>query len=306
MRATSVGPLTSRAMTEALERSALQRGARLCDRMQVVRLIVEAGRVHGLLALDLDRLGEEDHGLTLFLTPFVVLCTGRAGPGLRADGLSALPDRVHGAALLAGAQGCNLNHWQYGIASTAFRWNLSGSYQQVLPRYVSVDAQGVEREFLPGALAARRAPCAWSSARGTSGPLTAPARRSPPRWTLRSTARRRSWAGACTWTTRRTRGIFRRGHGAEAREYLERSRALAPTPIERLRRMNPQAIALYRSHGIDLARDRLEIAVCAQHHNGGLAVDAHWQTSVEGLYAAGESAGTFGAARPAGSAAHCP
>lgn len=66
--------------------------------------------------------------------------------------------------------------------------------------------------------------------------------------------------------------------------------------------MNPQAIALYRSHGIDLARDRLEIAVCAQHHNGGLAVDAHWQTSVEGLYAAGESAGTFGAARPGGSA----
>lgn len=57
--------------------------------MQVVRLIVEAGRVHGLLALDLDRLGEEDHGLTLFLTPFVVLCTA-AGPGLRADGLSAL------------------------------------------------------------------------------------------------------------------------------------------------------------------------------------------------------------------------
>ena len=105
--------------------------------MQVVHLIVEAGRVHGLLALDLDRLGEEDHGLTLFLTPFVVLCTG--GPALVYERTVYPPSQTGctGAALLAGAQGCNLNHWQYGIASTAFRWNLSGSYQQVLPRYVS-------------------------------------------------------------------------------------------------------------------------------------------------------------------------
>jgi len=57
--------------------------------------------------------------------------------------------------------------------------------------------------------------------------------------------------------------------GPEAYGYLERSGALMATPIARLRKMNPPAVALYRSHGIDLAREPLEIAVCAQHNNGG-------------------------------------
>lgn len=46
----------------------------------------------------------------------------------------------------------------------------------------------------------------------------------------------------------------------------------------------------------------LEIRVCAQHHNGGIEVDCHWQTRVPGLYACGEAAGTFGRYRPGGTA----
>ena len=45
-----------------------------------------------------------------------------------------------------------------------------------------------------------------------------------------------------------------------------------------------------------------EIALCAQHHNGGISVDAWWQSSLEGLFAAGECAGTHGISRPGGSA----
>ena len=66
--------------------------------------------------------------------------------------------------------------------------------------------------------------------------------------------------------------------------------------------MNLGAIELYANHGIDLYANRLEIAVCAQHCNGGVAVDHHWQSGVKGLYAAGEAAGTFGVYRPGGSA----
>lgn len=62
--------------------------------------------------------------------------------------------------------------------------------------------------------------------------------------------------------------------------------------------MNPGAIALYKSHGIDLARESLEIGVCAQHHNGGIAVDCHWETDIAGLFVVGEAAGTFGVRRP--------
>ena len=47
-----------------------------------------------------------------------------------------------GIALEAGVVGRNLTESQYGIASIKFRWNLSGTYQQVLPRYVSTDRDG--------------------------------------------------------------------------------------------------------------------------------------------------------------------
>ena len=54
-----------------------------------------------------------------------------------------------GMAFKAGATGQNLTESQFGIASVKFRWNLSGSYQQAIPRYISTDKQGNdEREFL--------------------------------------------------------------------------------------------------------------------------------------------------------------
>ena len=67
--------------------------------------------------------------------------------------------------------------------------------------------------------------------------------------------------------------------------------------------MNRPAIDLYASHGIDLYHERLEIAVCAQHCNGGLAVEnSRESTSLKNFYAVGECAGTFGVYRPGGSA----
>ena len=66
--------------------------------------------------------------------------------------------------------------------------------------------------------------------------------------------------------------------------------------------MNRPAIELYRSKGLDITQKPLEIALCAQHNNGGIAVDLWWQTSLPGLFAAGECAGTHGISRPGGSA----
>ncbi len=51
--------------------------------------------------------------------------------------------------LEAGAVAHNLTESQFGLASLRPRWNLSGTYQQVIPRYFSTDADGGdEREFL--------------------------------------------------------------------------------------------------------------------------------------------------------------
>ncbi len=55
-----------------------------------------------------------------------------------------------GLALMVGVEARNLPESQYGLASTKFRWNVSGTYMQVIPRFISRAADGIsdEREFL--------------------------------------------------------------------------------------------------------------------------------------------------------------
>jgi len=88
----------------------------------------------------------------------------------------------------------------------------------------------------------------------------------------------------------------------EACEYLTRAGALQAIPIERLAHMNPLAIEIYRENGIDLYSEPLEIAVCAQHNNGGFAVNQWWESSIAHTFVIGEMAGTHGVKRPGGSA----
>ena len=88
----------------------------------------------------------------------------------------------------------------------------------------------------------------------------------------------------------------------EAFTYLQGAQALEGTPIDRLIHMNRPAYELYLSKGVDLKKERLEIALCAQHSNGGLDVDAWWQSNLAGLFVVGEAAGTHGVNRPGGSA----
>ncbi|MDP6380405.1 MAG: oxidoreductase, partial [Phycisphaerae bacterium] len=88
----------------------------------------------------------------------------------------------------------------------------------------------------------------------------------------------------------------------DAREYLGKNGAMQAPPIERLAHMNPLAIDIYRENGIDISAEPLEIAVCAQHNNGGFAVDNWWQSSLAGTFVIGEMAGTHGVKRPGGSA----
>ena len=88
----------------------------------------------------------------------------------------------------------------------------------------------------------------------------------------------------------------------EAFSYLNAAGGLCGKPIDRLLHMNRPAYELFLSRGVDLKRERLPVALCAQHCNGGVSVDADWQTTIPGLFAAGECAGTHGVTRPGGSA----
>jgi len=211
---------------------------------------------------------------------------------------------LHGVALEAGAAAVNLGESQFGLASTGFRWNLSGTYQQVVPSYFSGQDR---RNFLAETfrtlpemataifLKGYQWPFSASRAEGFGSSLVDIAvemeRREGRRVFLDFT--RNPWMEGQQCDLSRM--------SEEAVTYLKRAGATQSTPYARLRHMNPDAIAIYREHGVDL-RLPLEAAVCFQHNNGGIAVDLSWETEIGGLFAVGEIAGTHGVTRPGGSA----
>ena len=300
-RATSAGPLTSKEMTEALEKSVRSKNIRILDGMLAVKIAVSDGRVCGLCAVDTKNLGK-NYGITLFECKNIILATG--GPaGIYKN--TVYPESQHGMsgmALDAGAEAANLQEWQYGLASVDFRWNVSGTYQQVLPRYVSIDESGREREFLEDYIEKDKIPL-YQFRKGYEWPFSAA--KLPGSSEIDAAVRKETSEGRRVYLdfTRNPRNFESVDTlPEEARKYLLSSGAVQDSPIGRLMHMNSAAVELYRSHGIDISADKLRIAVCAQHCNGGISVDSDWQTKIGGLYVAGEAAGTFGVHRPGGSA----
>ncbi|MDR1377415.1 MAG: FAD-binding protein, partial [Synergistaceae bacterium] len=147
-RASSAGPLTSKFMTECLERSVTKKGIRIFDSMQAIKILTRDGRVRGVLAIDAEASENENCGATLYACNNIILATG--GPsGIYAD--SAYPPSqtgMSGMAFEAGADAVNLTEGQFLMATVKYKWAVSGTYQQVLPCYIAVDRNGVEREFL--------------------------------------------------------------------------------------------------------------------------------------------------------------
>ncbi len=302
-RATSAGPLTSRLMTEALERAVREKGIAVYDNRQAIQILTENGSVRGLLCL----VSEDTPRFELFLCPNIVWATG--GPAA-VYGDSCYPlghDGMSGVPFTAGAHGKNLTEWQYGLASIHPRWNVSGTYMQALPRFVSTDSAGHDvREFLQDYIPDAGRLLTLLFLKGYQWPFD-----------TRKAKDGSSMIDLAVYIETKVKGrrVFLdyssnplggrfdfSALGEEAYSYLHSAGALLDTPYNRLAHMNGPAVELYRSKGVDLKTEWLEIALCSQHYNGGITVDAWWQTNVEGLFAVGEAAGTHGIYRPGGSA----
>ena len=296
-RATSCGPLTSRLMTQALENEVQRKGITIIDGYQVIKLLSENNQVYGLVAIN-----QEGKDQKIITAKNIILAIG--GPAnIYAD--TVFPQSQTGATGLAleiGALACNLQEWQYGLASTDFRWNVSGTYQQVLPRYISVDANGNEEEFLPNYFKNPTQALDMVFLKGYQWPFDV--RKIDGSSRIDLIVAQENAKGRTVYMDFRTNpsGLDFKLLSEESYSYLQKSNALFGTPIQRLAKMNPKAIELYKNNGIDLYCEPLKVAVCAQHCNGGIAVDANWESSVKGLYVVGEAAGTFGIYRPGGSA----
>lgn len=302
MRATSAGPLTSKFMTEALEGQAKAMNIPVFDGLLAVEIVKHNDEVCGIICFD-----KSTHSTVNIICNNVILATG--GPaGIYEN--TVYPDCHNGStslAINAGAHLQNLTEWQYGLASVQPKWNVSGTYMQVLPCFISVDESGNEYEFLTDYFPDIYEALSMVFLKGYQWPFDS------------SKAKKGSSAidlAVYNETAVLKRRVFldyrKNPFGLsdidfsklsdEAFNYLKNAGTLSGTPIERLQKMNTPAIELYLSKGVNIAESRLEISLSAQHNNGGISVDMWWQTNIKGLFAAGECAGTHGVARPGGSA----
>ncbi len=308
-RATSAGPLTSHLMFECLAGKVKEYGIPVCDRIDIIELLTReeegSSRISGAIGMDKKRVMEEGHGLIVYHADRVILATGGPGGMYKYSVYPLSQTGSTGMALKIGARAQNLSISQFGIASVKFRWNLSGSYQQVIPRYYSTDPDGnEEHEFLMEHFPDLETLCTAIFLKGYQWPFD------PKKVKFHGSS---MIDLLVQQETGRNRKVFidftRNPHGFSldklqpvAHDYLEKSGALADTPIERLKLINQPAIDLYHSHGIDITREPLEIAVCAQHSNGGLSGDIWWESNIRGLYPIGEVNGAHGITRPGGAA----
>ncbi len=299
-RATSVGPLTSRIMTEKLQKQVEEKGIPLLDNHQIIGIFTKENQTEGLLCYT----PYEEYPYALFHCKNIIYATG-APAGLYAR--SVYPESQMGAtgvALEAGVKGRNLTEWQFGMASLSPRWNVSGTYMQVLPRIYSVDDKGSEYDFL------------WDHFKDYGTALTALFQKGY-QWPF--DVRKLKGSSIIDLLvydqTLKGRNVYldytKNPFGKpldtsllsrEAGEYLKKAEADFGTPVQRLRLMNEPAYQLYLEKGVDLQTQPLEIAVCAQHNNGGLEIDRWWQSNIQGFFPCGEVAGSHGVFRPGGSA----
>ena len=312
-RATSAGPKTSQSMVKTSLSQIRRNNTAVFDGHEVVRLLThghgEETRVAGALAIDNAAAGDGNLALVLFNAENVVMATG--GPG-DMYAISVYPVGQignHGLAFEIGAIGNNLTESQFGLASTKFRWNLSGTYQQVIPAYFSTDADGNgPRHFLNDYFHSMAELATNTFLKGYQWPFHAERLQDLGSSVVDIAVHNEIASG------RRVFMDFMRnppgGNGLddfsfaalapEALSYLETSGATQATPHERLQHMNPLSIEIYQEHNVDL-HEPLEVAVCSQHNNGGLRGNTWWESNVKHLFPIGELNGAHGV-RPGGSA----
>ena len=314
-RATSAGPKTSKFMSECLERIVRRYGVKIHDNQEGAKFLTEGEgenkRIRGFVTIDRKSATLDNYAINVFYFENLVMAAG--GPGALYE-TSVYPlgqTGIHGLALMAGLAAENITELQFGLASTKFRWNVSGTYMQVVPRIFSTDANGGdEKEFLTDFFPSMSKMATDIFLKGYQWPFD------PQRIENLQSSLIDVIIFNETQKGRRVFMDFLRnpiGNASmkefkidelepEALSYLKATGALQSLPIERLEHMNPPAIDIYKEHNIDLYKEPLEIAVCAQHWNGGFGINKWWESSIKHTFVIGEMAGSHGVKRPGGSA----
>ncbi len=304
-RACYTGPYTANHIEAALVRRVRDLPIRVIENHLVGELLTDkAGQVRGAALV-----AQRDGHVTALAARAVVLATGGAG---QAFAVNVYPPDCTGdgyaLAYRAGGELVNLEFIQIGLCSLKTKLACSGDMMRALPRLVDADGnEFLPRYFPPDANDASIYGLLFS--KGASWPVS---EREPSRLVDIAVASELA-AGRRVFLDyghdpvglnlaalpEAVRAWYETAKGVELAD-----RRRAGTPLARLQAINRPAVEWLAARGIELASgDRIEVAPAVQHFQGGVKIRTRAETSVAGLYAAGEVAGgQHGANRPGGNA----
>lgn len=305
-RACYTGPRTANEIEAALVRRLGRTAVRVVENAMAAELILseDNGAVVGALCLDVS--SGEFFAVEARAT---ILATGGAGSAFK---VNVYPEGMTGdgysLAYRAGAQLVNMEFIQIGLSSVKTRLACSGSLMRAVPRFVTDDGEELLARHFPSGTKPDEIHSTVFR-KGASWPVS---QREPSRIVdiavSREIARRKRVfldyrSNPAGFDFRSLPDDVKHQYESERKTPVPEEQS-ADSPFQRLREINPEAIAWLKEHGVDLeAGDGLEVAPAAQHFQGGVKINRFAETTVPNLYAAGECAGgQHGANRPGGNA----
>jgi succinate dehydrogenase / fumarate reductase flavoprotein subunit len=308
-RACYTGPRTAIHIEEALRKKVSSVNIQVIDHCMITELIKHRGRIVGAVGIDeREGLKVEDR-LKVFSCKAILLATGGAG---EVFGIHVFPEGMTGdgyaLAYRAGAELVNMEFIQVGPASIKTRLNCSGSLMRAVPRFINEAGEEFLRNYFPR----KTLPSEISNLifeKGASWPVSL-----EKKTHLIDVAMFKEIArGHRVFLdySIKPEGFqfqdldpkWQERYEKEVKSRIDPDQRAA-SPLSRLSEINPDVIDWLKVHGIDLRRgEPIEIAPCIQHFQGGVKIRKQGDTSLKGLYAAGECAGgQHGANRPGGNA----
>jgi succinate dehydrogenase/fumarate reductase flavoprotein subunit len=270
-RACGTGADTGRQIMNALKKQVEERGITVIENVMVIDLIQKGGVVGGAVGIDINTLEQ-----TVFLAKSVILATGGHGglysfnvfpPGMTGDG--------YAMALRAGAKLVNIEFMQIGpCVVTPFKFDVGGVLWRLGPRLINGRGEEYLAKYLPAGLSVEEVYRLKS--------VTFP-------FTMRNPS---GYIDVANFTE------ILEGRGTEKGCVLF---DLSHVPSEIIEEKASIPFKFFLERGVDIRKEPLQIAPAIQHLNGGVLINEKAETTLIGLYAAGEVAGgPHGADRPGG------
>lgn len=308
-RACYTGPRTANHIEEALANKISSMDIQVMEHCMISNLLVYRGRVVGAIGLDEGEEIEIKDRLRIIHSKSTILATGGAGEVFK---IHVFPQEMTGdgyaLAYRAGAELVNMEFIQIGPASVMTKLNCSGSLMRSVPRVINEKGE----EFLKNYLPEGTSPVEISNLifeKGSSWPVSIEKRTH----IIDVAMFKEIFRGQKVYLDYQfnPEGFRFQDLDPKWQERYQReiknpisSELRQRSPLDRLLEINPESIEWLKQHGIDLTKgDLIEVAPCIQHFQGGVKIRKRGETSLKGLFAAGECAGgQHGANRPGGNA----